>query len=83
MLYHVYSIYLLTKYDPYNDNIATSCDQQYHREYQRPEELLPPWQIERPFLINEYAIEERLPENITSSRLVQRLFDKITDLVEI
>lgn len=80
MLYHVYTICLLTKYDPHDDNIATSCDQQNHREYQRPEELLPPWQIEWPCLINENAVVERLFKNIRSSRLVQRLLDKVTDL---
>ncbi|KYM92275.1 hypothetical protein ALC53_01338, partial [Atta colombica] len=56
MLYYVYTISLLTKYDPHNDNIATSCDEQYHCKYQRPEELLPPWQIEWSFLINEDAV---------------------------
>lgn len=83
MLYHVYTICLLTKYDPHNDNIATSCNQEYHREYQRPEELLPPWQVEWPFLINKKAIEERLSKNLTPGWLVQRLINKITDLSKI
>ncbi|KYN14236.1 hypothetical protein ALC57_13403 [Trachymyrmex cornetzi] len=71
MLYHVYTISFLTKYDPHNDNIATSCDEQYHRKYQRPEELLPPWQIEWPFLINEDAIEKRLSQDFTSTQTIK------------
>lgn len=73
----------LTKYDPHDDDVAAGRHEEYHREYQRPEELLPPEQIERPFLVDEDAVGERVLQDVTLARPVQRLLDEMMKLAAI